>query len=849
MKKTMNALFISALAAAALVFSSCFGAYLESAVVPAAGRAVVKIALADSASGGESPSSAVRVLRPPALSAVSWTTLEATVRDSLGAVVSVQEAIPGSVMEFADLEPMVPYTFSVVLYSGTLATASGYASLTPLPGTNNLSVSVNRIRTAGQTGSLILDITFSDPGGLSSVSPDLYRVVSGGLEPYPWVQGSEPWTWDSISGSFSLNWGNIPSGTYLLSVSAYVAGLGSRIALGDDALVEIYDGCVSGTVSGAPISYNTEQLYSSAVRYYVSSNGGEASSGVLPNAPVLFETAVTYARDNPLATQARPARIILLDSIVLGNTVYLMSPMVVSGLTGTEKISLGMNMETSLFVVGNQISPITVALENVEVAAESGGVVYSAMNGLVSINYGVLELRPGSVITGNQGNVGGINVMDSSAVVKMLGGDITNCSSIESYGGGVSANAGLVYLESGSVRNCSSSSGGGIWLSSGAILELSELPSISFSGNSSSSAGGAVALDPGAVATVNALALLETLCDATNTAAFAFPKVARVYNIYEEAYLADAIAASVETPSFISIGMTMLSLSAPLIVNGRVALWSTYATELRRSSTGFADSTIRVSGAGADLTLSSISMWSDQIDMAYPYLLVENGASCSLRNNSSIQSLLSGSNIVDGLAIRIVGGGRVKIVDSSISSCETLGNGGGVYVDASSSLSLSGPNTQILGNRATLGGAIYSLSPVDFQSDLSDFCVNENYAYQTAGGLYDAQTLPSVSINGVVTEDRTPVLRYFANNISDIAGQYSTVSWGNIVSFYIDMVYQPDLCQLVPMNGFAVAPVVVSNPGYVFDGWYDDFQYTETWIFDTVNVLTDKPLYAQWLPI
>ena len=362
--------------------------------------------------------------------------------------------------------------FSVVLYSGTLATASGYASLTPLPGTNNLSVPVSRIRTAGETGSLILDITFSDPGGLSSVSPDLYRVVSGGLEPYPWVQGSEPWTWDSISGSFSLNWGNIPSGTYLLSVSAYVAGLGSRIALGDDALVEIYDGCVSGTVSGAPISYNTEQLYSSAVRYYVSSNGGEASSGVLPNAPVLFETAVTYARDNPLATQARPARIILLDSIVLGNTVYLMSPMVVSGLTGTEKISLGMNMETSLFVVGNQISPITVALENVEVAAESGGVVYSAMNGLVSINYGVLELRPGSVITGNQGVVGGINLQDSSAALKMLGEMLQTVLLLNPMEAG-SANAGG--LSNRVPSGLFIVFRGGIWLSSGAILELSEL--------------------------------------------------------------------------------------------------------------------------------------------------------------------------------------------------------------------------------------------------------------------------------------------------------------------------------------------------------------------------------------
>ena len=43
----------------------------------------------------------------------------------------------------------------------------------------------------------------------------------------------------------------------------------------------------------------------------------------------------------------------------------------------------------------------------------------------------------------------------------------------------------------------------------------------------------------------------------------------------------------------------------------------------------------------------------------------------------------------------------------------------------------------------------------------------------------------------------------------------------------------------------AISPVVVSNPGYVFDGWYDDSQYTEKWIFDTVNVLTDKPLYAR----
>lgn len=855
MKKYIKPIFIFSIIYLALISTSCFGAFLEKSHSNSSGTATVIVRagnVVDEANPVQADKSLnARVIAPQSLlTAGSWDRLEVIIEEEDGTPVDTKTITPEESAEFSGLISGKLYTFKIRLELNSMDIANGSMSKRLDPGPNTINVPVSRTRTEIGRGSFTLSIQMNDFSHIESMNAKLYKLPPIGSESDNPIEIEHdevnlPWVWNIETGLFTINWPDLPSDTYLLSVFANVQNVLGSVTLGHDAFVEIFDGCISST---EPKNAGGLDFLDSALRYYVSSEGSMGETGHLPNKPTTFENALVAANINTLATELRPARIILLNNVNLANEQTITSPLHISGLTGAESISPSNSLEMYLLQVGEPEAPASLTLKNVTISAGDPESQFNAPSGLIVVTNGNLVLDTGSVVSGNFG--GGVAMPETAtpSTIHLRGGSITYCSTNGTEdGGGIYATTGTVYLDSGTISNCSARYGGGLWVGANATVVRDGSGTLTFSNNTAGIAGGAIGF---ASSATDIPIGLEIFCDDTNTATIAFPKLARSYAGYNETAIQEAIENSAVVPSFITIADTLNFATVKSIPSsGSVFLYGLNPATITRAA-GFNDNTATFSvGSGASLIFSNVTL-NAETSVPHSYIEVYASATCSLLNNSKITGLNAGSSNVSGLAVTLTAGATLTIDNSQITNCSSVnGRGGAVYIDPTSLLILSGSATELSGNSAPEGGAIYSEAPVDFKTSLTTGCIHDNTATENAGGLYDAQTTHSVMIDGV-SADKLDALKYFANNTSSgSTGSFKTVNWGHIVSFNVksDMVFEsdPSLTQLVADTYPATKPSDPAAPlGKEFDGWYQDNQFSYPWIFEDY-IMQDTTLYGQ----
>lgn len=785
-----------------LMFSSCLGPILGKADVSLANTATVRVSVED-ASGASSSLSSSRVVAPAPLASSEWDSLHVTILKGSDIVVEDTVITAGTSVEFPDLEIGTEYTFSAKLLNSGSEVANGSINVTPVAGSNSVSIPVKRVRGTG-TGSFQMTITLKDGESvidwslLTNVSAELYEFVEEGLVPVN-APPVSPWKWVSSTGVFTINWQDLDAGSYLLSVIASgepdsVLGE-TRLLLGDDSLVEIY----AGKESSATIECNSAAFLDSAVRYYVTQSGGQ-DQGHLPSEPIAFETAYAAILSNPLVSETRPGRIVLLENVDIndgyGNALPLNTFLHISGITGSEVVSCSV-FETdsdAIFVIGEDLGnntwkPGFLTLENVIVSGVSYRVGDDYPSRLVSVHSGTLTLGSGSVITGSNIcpgiSLGDTSLGDTSSIpdplprVDLAGGSIIECTA--GLGAAISSNNGYgeIILRSGTINGCSAEIGGGIYVGSGATVDLLGSESVVFSGNTASVTGGAIAVayDAGTELSPIPFADLQARCTFTlNVASVAFPNLARYYNINTtEHSLATVVSKNSTIPLFVNLFSDIIDLDSTILVTGSVFIRSdplvmAYVPTITRLDNFFAtDSTFTVSGSEANLTFFNVGLYMPESDahLHTSYISIQGGATCSLKGGSTVSGLMTGNDVgVNGLAVNVGTGSTLNIDGARIYDClNQLGDGGAIYVAENAFLNISGEYTELSFNYGANGGAIYTLSPVNFITEgLSNAFIHDNTAYDSSGGLHDAQVSKSVKINGVLGTNFAAVEQFFSSN-------------------------------------------------------------------------------------
>lgn len=541
----------------------------------------------------------------------------------------------------------------------------------------------------------------------------------------------------------------------------------------------------------------------------------------------------------------------------------------------------------------------------------SGGLIDNNKTSTSGVSGGGLFLEDnttfdfsGGTISNNTSTWGGGVEVGEGVVFTMRGGIITGNKTTSAYGGGVHvASIGTFRMNAGTIDNNTSSVGGGVFVGEGTHIggapyswALFEMNGGTLSNNIATSTGGGAAANYNGNIVMNGGLITKNTAPGGGGIMVTIGGYSSLSNgvslIVNGGEISDNTAttayggaifvwgSSADNSHFtIEIGdKTGTSTTSPLITNNKSATQAggimIYDAEVQMYDGIISKNQAGNLGGGVCVYYrSSFTMSGGQIggEKADGNIAGTSGGGIATYNgNNSLtisDSVISGNtanSTASGGGGIYVGGGDQPTISNSIINNNTAINGGGIYVPATSKLSLK-DSSEIINNTATNeGGGIYTANYSDYQnltnSDYQNLEIENTTIFNgnTANNPYDAPTIASTyaNINYATTSliDGSGAVVHPINNY-DINYTAPTP-----LALYCKVTYDPnggsgnvyssvdEKDSTYTILGKDDSNLLYSREGYTFTGWNTaaDGSGSNYSAGSQITLSSDVNLYAQW---
>lgn len=566
-------------------------------------------------------------------------------------------------------------------------------------GSNNVEMSLAPPRTENGRGNLSVSFDFKDSGleGLILDDFEISMKKSGGDTN---LLGADNYLFQNATLTIS---GSFPSGDYMLSVSLEIGGVQCELAI--DPIVKIYD----GQISSKTFTMGKDTLQTIQNTRYVSKDGADGGAGLNPMSPWAWETAITWANENPSASNPEATRtLVLVENIELDTVVEVKAPMALRSIGSRTLKYTGSNLPGSGFIqvrVGTNYNNNSIiyygslTLEDITITAKPG---VWAQKGLVDVQSSdnedipVLVLGSGAVLTGHAGSTyawaGGIYA-DKARVVLEYGSEISGNTA--ERGGAVSvANWSTLVVEEGAtISGNEAERGGAFYVDNSSKIVLKNTSKI---GENTARYGSGLCIEPsigggdpevysseGTDATTIAFETAQdffTLDDDPFTLCLEYPVV-------DANELTEALIDGSDWPGLVRVTDKITYETVTGVILNPIAVKGTKAIigGAEYSISNSADTLFSVED-GAKLYLDGITINGKQTAGA-SLIKVENGGTLIMRDKSKITGHKVQND--EGGGVYVDSGGTFTMDGGTIEKCSAM-MGAGVYVANGGTLNLNG---------------------------------------------------------------------------------------------------------------------------------------------------------------